>query len=342
MIRNSVKYTIGDKMLNTNHNKVEQFFDFLDEATLLIFEQSKNNYLDSFLYAVDYVLCDETALNQLEASVIIELEQLFLKIEEASFNKEEIRKAFQLSLLKAFKHLNMNMSEITPDTMGMLFSHLINLFYANQDEIDILDANVGCGNLLFSMINNSNRSFGKLYGIDIENTYLNIALRLGNLMEYEVQYFNQSNLKKMLVPPVDLIISDLPTDDDDEGIAFDLLTAQNKLTYKPYLMIENLMRYGKEGSYFMYLIPNDFFIRPKNDLIKEIILTETHIQAIIELPIDMFKEEKYQKSILILRKRGQQVSINKEILMLRFPSFKDKYKVELAIEKINQWFKQSQ
>lgn len=325
-------------MLNINHNKVERFYDFLDEAVIFIFENTKNSYLDSLLYAVDYVLSHDETVNQLEDSVINGLDQLMSKIEEESFNKEEIRKAFQLSLLKAFKHLNMNMSEITPDSIGMLFSYFIDLFFENQKDIDVLDATVGCGNLLFSMTNNSNKTFRNLYGIDVNATYLNVALRLANLMEYEVEFFNQNNLTKMLVSPVDLIISDLPMDKENEISSLDLVTAKNHISYKPYLMLENLMKYGKEGSYFFYLIPNDFFIHHNNELIKDIILKESHIQAIIELPLDMFKEVKNQKSILILQKRGNQVIVNQEILMLRFPSFKDKEKVKRAIDKINQWF----
>ncbi|QVK17253.1 class I SAM-dependent methyltransferase [Mycoplasmatota bacterium] len=325
-------------MLNTIHNKVEKFYDFLDEAGTFIFESSKNNYLDSLLYAIDYVLSDES-VNQLEESVIKGLDQILLKIENESFNKEEIRKAFQLSLLKAFKHLKLNMSEITPDSVGMLFAYLTDLFFEKKDDIDVLDATVGSGNLLFSMTNNSNKTFNNLYGIDVNPTYLKLALRLANLMEYEVEFFNQNNLDKMLVSPVDLIISDLPTDEEKEIGSFNLVTAKNNITYKPYLILENLMKYGKEGSYYFYLIPNDFFVHPKNDVIKAIILKESCIQGIIELPVDMFKEAKYQKSILILRKRGNQVTVNQEILMLRFPSFKDKDKVKNAIDQINQWFR---
>ncbi len=328
-------------MLSINHDKIEKFYDFLDKATLFIYQEAKLNYLDSFLMSVDYMLAQDEKLNRLDEKVMDGLNRLYEKKEEETYNKEEIRKAFQLSLLKAFKHLKLNMNDITPDSIGMLFSYFVDLFFQKQDRISVLDANVGCGNLLFSMTNNSNKVFSKMVGVDINPIYLDISLRLANLLENEVEFFNQNNLEKMLIPPVDLIISDLPVDDEKDIKSYSLLNTKNKITYKPYLMIENLMKYGKEGCYYFYLIPNDFFTKPKNDVMKDIILKESHIQAIIELPVDMFKEKRNQKSILILRKRGQGLSVNKEILMLRFPSFKEKDKVKRAIDKVHQWYHQN-
>jgi site-specific DNA-methyltransferase (adenine-specific) len=106
-------------------------------------------------------------------------------------------------------------------------------------------------------------------------------------------------------------------------------------------MIENLMKYGKPGSYFIYLIPNDFFNQDNSRLIKNIILNESYLQAIIELPQDLFNAPKYQKSIMILQKKASHIKVNNEILMLSLPSFTDKEKMILAIDKINQWFKEN-
>jgi len=328
-------------MLSVNHKNIEIFFDYLDEVTEIIYKNSKKDYLDSLLLAIDYILNDESLTNMLATDILKEVKSNYELINNITFNKEEIRKALQLSLLKAFKHLNISFNEITPDTIGILFSYFIDILFKDKNNISVLDANVGCGNLLFSMLNNTKVQCEKLFGIDYNYKYLNISLHIANLLEYEVEFFNQNNLSKLLVPPVDLIISDLPVGFEDNIESLDLQTAKNNISYKPYLMIENLMKYGKEGSYFIYLIPNEFFNESHNELIKEIILSETHIQAIIQLPLDMFKDERYQKSIIILQKRGKNIKVNKEILMLSFPSFSNKNKVTKAIDKINQWFKKN-
>ncbi len=318
-------------MLNVNQNKVEAFYDFLDEASLFIFEQKKISYLESLLIASDYILMIEETTNQLEESLLVQLDTLYQNIEDEAFNKEEIRKAFQLALLKAFKHLNRSINDITPDSIGLLFAYFVDLLFHDLDSIDVLDATVGSSNLLLSMMNNSVKTYEKIYGADIDASYLQIALRLANLLEYPIEFFNQNNLNQMLVSPVDLVISDLPIDEVE-------VNHNHQITYKPYLMIEALMKYGNAGSYFMYTIPADFFSHSKNEFIKEVILKECYIEALIELPISMFKEAKYQKNILILRKKGKGVQNNNEILMLSFPDFQEKEKVMNAIDKINQWF----
>lgn len=314
-------------MKNLKQNKTEKFYDFIDETTLYIYEQTKKSYLDSLLLTYDFLLANDETINSLELVIVEKISEFYQKIAEESFSKEEISKAFLLAMLKAFKHQKMNMSEITPDSIGILFAFLVDKFFSDYKSIDVMDACVGTGNLLITMMNNSHKKFGKIYGVDIDTTYLNIALRHANLLEYQIEYFNQNSMDNLLVPPVDLIICDLPTIDNG--------STDDEDTYK---LIENLMKYTKAGGYYIYLIPNDFFNQTHNENIKEIILSNTHIMAIIELPLNLFKDPKYQKSILVLKKRGENVLVNTEILMLRFPSFSEKEKVMNAIDKINQWY----
>lgn len=325
-------------MLKVNHKNIEVFFDYLDEATDFIYNTTKKDYLDSLLLAIAFIIKDDIALNDLDIEIIDELNKFYNNISDITFNKEEIRKAVQLSLLKAFKHLNISFSELTPDTIGILFAYFVDMFFQRQTNLSIFDATCGCGNLLFSLINNTSTNFNKIYGVDNNYQFLNVCLHLANLLEYEGEFFYQNNLSKLLVPKVDLVISDLPVDNEEDIKDLNLLTYKNSVRYKPYLMIENLMKYGKDGCLYMYLIPNDFFNHKDNQLIKNIILTNTYIQAIIELPLNMFKDKKFQKSILLLQKKGKDIKVNKEILMLSFPSFSNKDKANKAIEKINQWF----
>ena len=94
------------------------------------------------------------------------------------------------------------------------------------------------------------------------------------------------------------------------------------------------------GGRMLLLIPNDFFTRIGNENARSH-FTETHIQALIALPNDLFKSIDVQKSILILQKRGENVDITKDILVFNFPSFNDQQAVQAAIVKLENWFKQA-
>lgn len=329
----------GDNMKNINHDKVERFFDFIDSSLTAIYEKTKQNYFTCLFYVFDFLIYDTDSLNRLDEELINTLDNYYKDIKDESFNQEEIRKAVQLSLLKGLKHENMHLSETTPDSLGILFAYIIDILYAKERDLSIFDPNVGFGNLLFSLLNSSNKNFSKIYGVDQNQVYLEFARRVADLLEYEIEFFNQNNLRDMLIPPVDVVISDLPMGEEELTFNTELITHAQDVKYKPYLMIENFMKYVKEGGYFFYLIPNDFFIMPNNELIKGIILNETNIQGIIELPDDLFNDEKAKKSILILQKKGKTVPVNKEILMMRFPSFKDKEKVQNAVNQIKLWYK---
>lgn len=332
------KINHGDNMKNISHDKIERFFDFIDSSVTIIYEKTKQNYFNCLFHVFDFLLYNLENLNRLDEELINTFEDLYNNIKDESFNQEEIRKAVQLSLLKGLKHENLHLSETTPDSLGILFAYIIDILYAKEKKLSIFDPNVGFGNLLFSLLNSSNKDFNKIYGVDYNQLYLEFAKRLADLLEYEIEFFNQNNLRDMLVPPVDVIISDLPVEEENLAFTTDLITYAQNIKYKPYLMIENLMKYVKEGGYFLYLIPNDFFVLPNNELIKGIILSNTNIQGIIELPDDLFTDDKAKKSILILQKKGKAVPVNKEILMMRFPSFKDKEKVQNAVNQIKQWY----
>lgn len=324
-------------MLKIKQEKIEKFYDVLDESSMIYFNKAKKSYLEAMLQSCDNLVHNTIKPEDLMPEDIEELKRLYESLEGDSFNKEEVRRAFVLTLFKAFKHLNVALSDFTPDTIGLLFAHFINILYKKEQSISVLDASCGSGNLLFSMLNNCNVSFSNVYGVDSNSSYINIALHLANLLDYEIEFFNQNNLRDMLIPQVDVVIGDLPIDEENDYLP-NLTTVKNKLTYRPYLMVDNLMNYCKPGGHMIYLIPNNFFTHEKNKIIKDIILKESYIQALIELPLDLFKDPEFQKSILVIRKKGEQVAPIKDILMQRFPSFKDKEKVNNAIKQIEQWF----
>ncbi|MDF2700175.1 MAG: hypothetical protein K0Q49_1731 [Haloplasmataceae bacterium] len=326
-------------MLNVKQNKVEQFYDCLDEICLIINNYSKLDYLECLIKACDFILNNPVELDIDDDGIKLINDQL-AKIDEEKFNKEEVRHAYQLAMLKGFKHIDANISEITPDTIGILISYFTNYLFNKTDQISVLDATVGTANLLTTVINNStNIQFANIYGVDVNYGYMNLGLKLAQLLNYNIEFINQNALKPFLVAPVDLIICDLPIGDEVNYLPEELITVKNNMSYEPYLLIEGLMKYSKEGGYLIYLIPNDFFTHENNQIIKDIILQVTFIQAIIQLPQSLFGNASIHKSILILRKRGVGILPTKEILMLDFPDFSEVNKVNRAIDKINQWFK---
>ena len=315
-------------MQKVNHDKVEKFYDVLNESTTLLLEQQNQSYMDALIESSGYILDGDVINDDLNQDAILSLKQLYTELENKEFNQEEIRKAFQLCLLTGFKHQKTGMSTMTPDSMGVLVAYLIDQLYPSNKQIDVIDATVGTGNLMVTVLNHAAKTqFGALYGIDLNYQHLEIALMLAQLTDHEIELVHQDSRKKLIIPQTNLIIADLPTGYEKN---YDL-----KL---PYQIVNNLMQYNLPGGYFIYLIPNDFFERDGQEDIKQTILTDTFIHALITLPETMFKTQYSKKSILILRKRGADIEPTKEILVLNFPSFKDQIAVKKAMDQLNVWF----
>lgn len=50
---------------------------------------------------------------------------------------------------------------MTPDTIGLFISYLVNKFMADKKELTILDPALGTGNLLFTVLNQLSEKNGK-------------------------------------------------------------------------------------------------------------------------------------------------------------------------------------
>ena len=314
-------------MQSTKPKQVELFFDVLDQSSMLIHEETKKNYLECLLITVDVFLNQND--HQLGEALITELEAIFKPIMESSFQKEVVRKAFQLAMFKGFKHIDQSIGEITPDSIGMLFAYFIDCFYKKDTSISILDPTVGTGNLLMTILNNSHLHYSKIAGIDINYPYIDIAYHMAKLLDYDLELIHQDLMSPLKVSKVDCLVSDLP------------IQINRTSEYLPYVYIKHLMSVVKPGGYYFYLIENDFFNQPNRESLKEIILSESYIQALIELPISLFSRKEHQKSILILQKKGDGVLPVKDMLIQSFPKMSDQDKVKQAITQINHWFKQN-
>jgi site-specific DNA-methyltransferase (adenine-specific) len=319
-------WKVGDRMLPINHENIEKFYDVLHTTTLMIHENLKINYIDALILSSNYLLDGEVINDELDEVKIETLNDTYSQLEDMRINPEEIRKAFQLCLLTGFKHLNLSLSHMTPDSMGVLFAYLIDKLYPKGEISKILDVSIGTGNLMIAMLNHLKANYQDLYGIDTNYQFLQIALALASLTDYHIELINQDSRGPLMIPQFDLIIGDLPTKQDTND---EMITTE---------MISNVMNYSLPGGYLIYLIPNDFFNEAGNDLLKDVILTNTHMQALIALPESMFKTIEARKSILILRKRGEGIEPIKDILVMNFPSFKDQEAVRKAMDKLDDWF----
>ena len=302
-------------------NNFELFYDVLDHSISLLYLVRHDNFFDLLIQSGKNILEMDVLDPECPEDIKKKVMQNYEKLEGVDFNVEEIRQAFQAMALRAFKETNLKLGEVTPDTLGFFFSYLINKLAKDKSALSILDPVVGTGNLLYSVANLIEKDL-KLYGIDNVREVIEIANVLGNLLNYDVEMFNQDTLSHPF-SGMDFVIADLPIyyDKDYENRFF------------PFLCILEHLASLKDDGYLLALIPNNFFDLDKDSFFKEKLKGQASVLGVLGLPQEMFKDN--HKSILILSKQPIE---SQKCLLVDLPSFTDFNKLNNCLMEIETWF----
>lgn len=298
---------------------IETFYDYFDFVSNHLYHLYQKTYLEGMNEAFSYLLDDEMEGTYKEEDMeLIKAEKD--KVVEVEFQPEEVRKAVQLGLLKGYKHAYESNSLITPDTIGIFLGYLIGKLYKNKEIKSILDPLVGTGNLAYSITNHLEKDI-KVFGVDNELVKCNLARNIGDLLSIENEMFFQDTLT-YYDHGFDCIVTDMPT----------LLEGEN---YLPYQVINHHMDALVDGGYFFSIIDNDFFEHKGSEVFRQEIEKKGFIFGLIKLSETLFKNN--PKSILIIRKKGDNVERLKDFLLVELPSFNELESFNNIINHIDSW-----
>ena len=309
------------KKMNETPN-LELFYDVLDESISKLYEIKKQSFLNLLIETGKNIVSQDVLNKEVTPEQKKELLDIYLKLENVDFNVEEIRKGFQLMVLRAFNEANLKVGDITPDTLGIFISYLINKLKGKVDKLKILDPVVGCGNLLYSVANHLDCEL-HLFGIENVRELCDIASIQGDLLNYDIEIFCQDTLNNPF-SDMDIVIADINGYD---------VKAFEKEYYFPYLCVLQHMASLKEDGYFIGILPNDFFEHDEEGFFKENIVNYGSVLGVLELPVNMFKAN--PKSIVIFSRQPLE---SKKCLLVELPSFSDPNSLNKALIQIEDWF----
>ena len=319
---------------------IEQLFDLVDESSMIISSELKMSYLHAMCESCQNIMSQEINQSINEESKKA-LQTHYATLEGLEFTQEEIRKALQLAILKGLKSERLTNAIMTPDSIALILGYLISKFVKNFNEVRLGDLTVGTGNLLTAVLNHLGTEPQEIYGVEVNHDLLKIACTLSDMQEYAVQFYQQSSLKPLFIDPLDLIIGDLPEGDlsQEEMNELGLTLAAQGINYLPYLLIENHLNYLKPGGYAFYVIPNDLFSQPQSHAFHQLLTSKANIQALLQLPTTLFKQDELGKSLFIVQKNGEQVKPVNEVLIAQLPNFNDPHQFNKMLTRIENWIK---
>ncbi|MEH7331492.1 class I SAM-dependent methyltransferase [Neobacillus drentensis] len=319
----------------------EQLFTLFNETALILQEELDCTYLEALAETGENLFQGAILQEELSELTIKRLKKQYEEIHLQKFSNEEIRKAYQLVILKGMKENVQPNHQMTPDTVGMLVGYLVDRFL-KQSSFRLLDPAVGTGNLLTTVLNQLNKNVASI-GVEIDDLLIKLAYVNANLQEHPVQLFNQDSLEPLFIDPVEAVIADLPVGfyPNDVRAAEYQLKAEEGHSFAHHLFIEQSVRHTKPGGYLFFIIPNGLFESEQAAQLREYFKDQVIIQGLLQLPTSMFKNKNAAKSILILQKKGEDVQPPKQALLVDLPSLSSAAEMDKILTKMEKWFQEN-
>lgn len=320
---------------------VETLFSIFDSSAVVLRKELDVTYLEALVETGDNLFEGAILQEELSEAAIERLNREYSTFNEETYKGEEIRKAFQLAILKGMKEGVQANHEMTPDAVGMFMSYLFHKFMQGQNEITVLDPAIGTGNLMTTVFNSAKEELTMSgFGVEVDEVLIKLALVNANLQKHAIEFFHQDGLASLYIDPVDAVVSDLPVGyyPNEIGASEYKLKADEGMSYAHHLFIEQSVKHTKEGGYLFFLVPNFIFESDQAPKLHAFIKETCFIQGLLQLPVSMFKNEKNAKSIFVLQKKGPSVTMPKQALLVELPKFSNMKAMEDIMDQLNTWF----
>ena len=278
-------------------------------------------------------------VNDLDILPIEALIRVFEHVDTEQEKKDDVRKAVSLLVLEETTPLPPN-NQPTPDAVSLFIGYLASKLLS--ENATVLDLGSGTGTLTHAVL--SQVKGAKAQAVEVDELLLRLSYAISNVLEQPVSYFHQDALAPLFVEPSDLVLSDLPIGyypADDIARDYELKREEGH-SYSHFLLMEQAMRHALPGGHGLFVIPNNLFEQDDEGKLKQWMDREAVVKGVIQLPVTMFKDERYAKSLLLLQKLGEGVSRPKQALLVELPSFTDVRAVANIVKQIDDWFKTTQ
>lgn len=306
------------------NSSMETLFNFIDEHAKKIQSTEDLTYIESVL---------ETTEMWLDGDITPKGDNL---------QKEDVRKAIQLAILKGMKEHVQPHHQMTPDSLGLLVGYFVELLTSTKEQVSILDPAAGTGNLLFTVLNFM-KDKTTAAAVEIDDMLIRLAASTGDLLQHPVTLYRQDALQPLLIDPVDIVVSDLPVGfyPDDKTASEYELKAKEGMSFAHHLMIEQAIRHTVEGGHLVLLVPQGIFESPQAKELHTYFSKHAWIQAVVQLPGNLFKNEAHAKSLLVIQKKSPHIKKPKEVLLAKVPTMSNKESMALFFEKVKIWYKEN-
>ncbi|ATH59848.1 class I SAM-dependent methyltransferase [Staphylococcus nepalensis] len=300
---------------------MEKLFKTLDEKAKALNEENGQSFMENLGLAMENVYTEQRSL----------LEQATL---------QDRRKAFQFAYLNLMQKEDIQANhQITPDSIGMILGFLAARFLKNKEAFHIADIASGAGHLSASVHEVLSEHTMMHHLVEVDPVLSRVSVHLANFLEIPFDVYPQDAIMPLPFEDAHVVIGDLPIGYyplDDRSKEMELGFDEGH-SFSHYLLIEQAISALKTSGYAFLVVPSDLFEGTNVKQLQNFIATETEMQAFLNLPSTLFKNEKARKSILILQKKETNVTKPVEVLLANIPDFKSPQQFQAFLQDLNAW-----
>lgn len=304
---------------------MEKLFQTLDEKAKTLNEDNGQSFIENLGLAMEHVYTNQRDL----------LEQATL---------QDRRKDFQFAYLSLMQNEDIQANhQITPDSIGLILGFLSERFLKNSEAMHIADLASGAGHLSASVHEVLSDHTLMHHLVEVDPVLSRVSVHLANFLEIPFDVYPQDAIMPLPFEDADVVIGDLPigyypVDDRSKEMA---LGFEEGHSYSHFLLIEQAITAMKPSGYAFLVVPSNIFEGENVKQLQNFIATETEMQAFLNLPATLFKNEKARKSILVLQKKETNVTKSVEVLLANIPDFKSPQQFQGFLQDLNAWMQEN-
>lgn len=271
---------------------MERLFHHLDEKAKTLNQENGQSFIENLGLAMEDIYTNQREM----------LEQATL---------QDRRKAFQFAYLSLMQEENIQANhQITPDSIGLILGFLVQRFTQDKEELHVVDIASGAGHLSAAVKEVLTETTIMHHLIEVDPVLSRVSVHLANYLEIPFDVYPQDAIMPLPLEESDIVIGDLPIGyyPVDERSKEMKLGFEEGHSYSHYLLIEQAVNALKGAGYAFLVVPSELFSGEHVKQLEKFITTETEMQAFLNLPPTLFKNEKARKSILILQKKKAEVT----------------------------------
>lgn len=300
---------------------MERLFHHLDEKAKTLNQENGQSFIENLGLAMEDIYTNQREM----------LEQATL---------QDRRKAFQFAYLSLMQEENIQANhQITPDSIGLILGFLVQRYTQDKEELHVVDIASGAGHLSAAVKEVLTETTIMHHLIEVDPVLSRVSVHLANYLEIPFDVYPQDAIMPLPLEESDIVIGDLPIGyyPVDERSKEMKLGFEEGHSYSHYLLIEQAVNALKGAGYAFLVVPSELFSGEHVKQLEKFITTETEMQAFLNLPPTLFKNEKARKSILILQKKKAEVTKPVEVFLANIPDFKNPQQFQGFITELNQW-----